>query len=150
MRRGGFTLIELLVVVLIVGILANIALPMYRGIRVRADAAHIIADYSTVRTAALSRFVDAGTYPANAGWGVVPRQLQSQLPGGFDFAYGTAATYRWRRWALATGLPANPRQQVLLGLDVRTDDPTLLLAIRRQFGGETANLARNRVTLVID
>jgi len=149
MSRRGFTFVELLVVMLIVGILVNLAIPMYHGMRVRADAAHILGDYHAVRTAAQSRFVEAGTYPANAGWGVVPRDLRAHLPGGFDFAY-SAASYRWRRWALPNGLPANPRQRVLLGLDVQTNDPTLLAAVRRQFGGETANVTRNRVTLVID
>lgn len=149
MRRSGFTFVEILIVIVILGILANLAVPTYRTIRVRAEAAHIVGDFHVVRVAAQSAYAESGTYPPNSGWGSVPRELTSHLPGGFEFSYGSTR-YRWRRWALANGLPKNSRQQVLLGFDVQIRDATLMAALRSQYRGEVANISRTSITLVIE
>jgi len=149
MNRRGFSFVELLAVVVVLGILVNLALPMVQRARRRADAVAVIADFHAVRVAAQDRFADVGTYPANAGWRVVPAALRASLPAGFQFTNG-AVDYRWRRWALPNGMPANRRQTVLLGLDVRTNDRALLQSIRGIYHGPIANVTAQRITLVID
>jgi prepilin-type N-terminal cleavage/methylation domain-containing protein len=104
MNRRGFTFIEILLVTVIVGILANLAIPYYMAAKIKADAAVVIADFNAIKVAAFDGFAKNGTYPASTGWRVVPPALVASLPDGFEFTYRTAS-YRWRRWATAEGLP---------------------------------------------
>jgi len=50
-KRAGFTLVELMIVVVIVGILAAVAIPVYRGYAKRAIATEGVAGLGTIRTA---------------------------------------------------------------------------------------------------
>jgi type IV pilus assembly protein PilA len=61
---GGFTLIELLVVILIVGILAMIALPLFANLRLRAQDTEAQAMLRTVATALEARHVDEDSFVA--------------------------------------------------------------------------------------
>jgi len=49
-KKHGFTLVELMIVVVIVGILAAVAIPIYRGYVKRAIASEATAALGTVRT----------------------------------------------------------------------------------------------------
>jgi len=149
MNRLGFTLIELLVVILIIGILANLGFPALSRMKRKAEAAHIIADFSTVRVAALDYYAAHGDYPPTGNFGTPPTELTASLPGGFSFTFG-AATYRWHRWSLPDGSPSDPSQTVLLGLDVHSTDLELMAALTGQFRGGAAFGTPTDITLIVE
>jgi prepilin-type N-terminal cleavage/methylation domain-containing protein len=68
-NQGGFTLVELMIVVIIVGILAAVAIPMYQGATERAKASEAVAALGTIRGAMRVYFAEHGTYEGTA---VVP------------------------------------------------------------------------------
>jgi prepilin-type N-terminal cleavage/methylation domain-containing protein len=66
-KDNGFTLIELLVVIIIIGILAAIAIPVFLSQREKAVDASEKSDARTIATEMETYFTDAETYPATVG-----------------------------------------------------------------------------------
>jgi len=62
-KESGFTLIELLIVIAIVGILAAVALPTYKGYSVNAKLTEVTNMMSTVATAVTAHYYDQNTWP---------------------------------------------------------------------------------------
>jgi type II secretion system protein G len=64
-KDEGFTLIELLVVVIIIGILAAIAIPVYIGVQNSAKDSATQSDIQNAKTAVVAYFTAEGDYPTS-------------------------------------------------------------------------------------
>jgi prepilin-type N-terminal cleavage/methylation domain-containing protein len=62
-NKSGFTLIELLVVIAIIGILAAVALPLYRGHTIMAKLAEVENAMAVVASGATAYYRDENTWP---------------------------------------------------------------------------------------
>jgi prepilin-type N-terminal cleavage/methylation domain-containing protein len=62
-NKSGFTLIELLVVIAIIGILAAVALPLYRGHTIMAKLAEVENAMATVASGATAYYRDENSWP---------------------------------------------------------------------------------------
>jgi type IV pilus assembly protein PilA len=76
-REEGFTLIELLVVMIIIGILAAIAIPVFLNQRNSGYDAGTKSDVKNGSTAEETYFSDNNTYTTNAGTGAAGSSTQS-------------------------------------------------------------------------
>jgi prepilin-type N-terminal cleavage/methylation domain-containing protein len=86
-RRGddGFTLIELLVVVIVLGVLAAVAIPVYLGAQTGAKNATAQADLGNAKNAIVGYWTKNGSWPANAS-------LTTSALGTFGFTMSAPNT----------------------------------------------------------
>jgi len=63
----GFTLVELMIVVIVVGILAAVAIPLYQVVPERSKATEAVAALGAIRGAMRVHYAEHGTY-ANAAF----------------------------------------------------------------------------------
>ena len=87
----GFTLIELLVVVIIIGILAAIAIPVYLGIQGNARDSAVKSDIANMKTAIVAFTVRTGVAPNPATANVLSADGYAGPSGAGN--YGTAPVF---------------------------------------------------------
>ncbi len=130
---AGFSLVELMIALAIIGILANIAVPVLTSGITKAQVARALGDADAIFEAADQYRLDSGEYPRTRRWRRRPPEL-NELLAGVDFERSDVE-YRWRR------------QRLRHGLMIRADDnPEILDAIRDQWSG---GVVRNRRTLYL-
>jgi len=85
-RKNGFTLIELLIVIAIIGILASIAIPVYRAQTVKAKLAEVTTSMSNVSSALAAYYQEEGKWPgAMSGATEVKDSLGVGVPEGVNY-----------------------------------------------------------------
>lgn len=144
-RRGptGFSLVELLVVMSIISILAGIAVPILRGVIVKARAADVVGDMNVIKVAVLTYQSDHNAWPGEGSRGQVPPELREYLPEGFTFNKD-GYTLDYDNWS------RNRRALFNVGVTVITGEADLGRALMEMLGENAWSNGRNKFTWVID
>lgn len=126
----GFSLVELMIVIVIIGVLAAVAVPIYSSNVQKAKMAEADAALGSIRTQLRVYFAENGTYPANAVSGtadavanVTGIQIDAAELDGKNFA---AASYTYL-YETATTFTLTCAKGTVLDAD-RTMDETGALA----------------------
>lgn len=148
-RPRGFTLVEIMIVVVIIGLLAAIAVPAFQRVQRAAKTGRFVSDLRTFTQAFETYATESGTWPANAGSGVVP----AGMTGTFKADVWTGTTVIGGRWnwdrnlnGVAAGISVasyTVSDAQLLEIDAKIDDGDLSTGLFQK-------VSSNRVSYILE
>ncbi len=114
-NRHGFTLVELMITVVIIGVLAAVAIPLYQGNVTRAKTSEADAALGTIRTALRVYYAEFQAYPTQvaaaevttiSGLNFVAADLNGTYFNADEYTYKSAAGVAYTIEAAGTGSQA--------------------------------------------
>jgi prepilin-type N-terminal cleavage/methylation domain-containing protein len=93
--HAAFTLVEIMIVVVIIGLLAALAIPAFEKVRQAAQNSRFASDLRTFTQGFETFAMKNGTWPPNAGTGVVPAGMSGEIK---DSAWTTVKNSVGGRW----------------------------------------------------
>ena len=128
MMPRGSTIVEAITVMLLLSIITRIGIPQVQEVLTRARATEVRATFGVVEGAASRLSLVNIPFPPDADAGIIPFELQRQLPPGFSFDRNRYQL-DWENWVLPQGLPGDPAVRGLIGVSITTSDRALGMAL---------------------
>ena len=88
-------MIEIMVAVTIIGFLAAMAIPAFRVLRERSQAARIAGDLRAFRTVFTTYALETASWPPSAGAGEIPDGLRTALPANWTEESPVGGNWQW-------------------------------------------------------
>jgi len=77
MKKSAFTLVELLIVIVIIGILASVGVPHYRGSVIKSKFAELFNTVAAIHKAEDTYFYEYNDYPNNLVYSITQAQIDA-------------------------------------------------------------------------
>lgn len=94
-RSPGFTLVEIAIAVLIIGVLAALAIPVFQRIRDESMATRLINDLRIFTSAFTTYRTEEGQWPAPASSGSIPSGMEGALPAAYSVGGHGGGLWAW-------------------------------------------------------
>ncbi|MDP0497969.1 MAG: prepilin-type N-terminal cleavage/methylation domain-containing protein [Verrucomicrobiota bacterium JB024] len=148
-QGSGFTLVEIMIVVVIIGLLAAIAIPGFRIMRIQAQNTRIMNDFRQFKAAFLHYEMENGAWPKDVNEGILPEEMEGYIPiGHFEAETPVGGTWDWEQgvFGITAGISlrdSNATDDQIQRVDKRIDDGNLN-------GGSFRVVDGNAYTLVLE
>ena len=135
-----------MVVVVIIGLLAAMALPIYRRVTLRSKTAAVVSSIRSFSTALITYNLQNGHWPATTGPQVIPPEMIGALPPGFALTTPIGGVYEWDYDVSPNGIYAKAAISIVSTSQFPiTDDLDLLEMVDQEI--DDGNLATGNVRL---
>ena len=95
--RAAFTLVEIMVVVVMIGVLAAIAVPVFQKSRRSSQNSQVVNDFRTYTNAFQQYSMESGSWPANVPSGNLPDEMIGYIAAGkFEGTVIEDALWDWQ------------------------------------------------------
>jgi type II secretory pathway pseudopilin PulG len=120
-----------MIVVVIIGLLAAIAIPAFRIVRIQAQNARIMNDFRQFKAGFVHYEMENGSWPEDVNEGILPEEMEGYLPAGhFESGTPVGGTWDWEQgvFGITAGISlrdSNASDEQIQRIDERIDDGNL-------------------------